>query len=497
MKKTNVALGVVIALGVVWTGASWFTGKTIESNIDQAIALGNQRLAKNFPDSHLQLSQQGYQRGIFSSRLQLVIQGAPENTGSSLLPPGKTVILDEIIDHGPFPLSQLKRFNLIPAAASVHSELVNNDTVKALFDLAGGKSPITADTRVSYSKANDTRLRLQPLQYSDAQGKITTQSSVINIAADNEQNHISFDADIGDLLLHLTNDRKLPVDMAVNGLTFSGTSYLTPSGLRLGSQKLALKTLDTKVNGQPVISLKGTDVDSHFDDKQGKTAGKFTYKISDLLLKQQSLGSAALSVTLSNFDTQAVKQSYDNYNQVVKQNLAEIAAGSQQDPQEMQKSINAALLENLPLLLKGAPVVSVDSLSLKNNKGESTFSLKANFNDPTTVTVAPQSLGQVADSYMKDLTASLSINMPMAQQLVTMIGQTQGYSAADSQKLAEQQIKGLAAMGEMFRLTKVSDQNIVTQLHYTQGDVTLNGDKIPLDQFIQQYVPLLQGAGPQ
>jgi uncharacterized protein YdgA (DUF945 family) len=26
MKKTNVAVGVIIALGVIWTGAAWFTG---------------------------------------------------------------------------------------------------------------------------------------------------------------------------------------------------------------------------------------------------------------------------------------------------------------------------------------------------------------------------------------------------------------------------------------------------------------------------------------
>lgn len=34
MKKTNVAVGVIIALGVIWTGAAWFTGKQLESHID-------------------------------------------------------------------------------------------------------------------------------------------------------------------------------------------------------------------------------------------------------------------------------------------------------------------------------------------------------------------------------------------------------------------------------------------------------------------------------
>lgn len=497
MKKANVALGVVIALGVVWTGASWFTGKQVESNIDQMIDQANQMIAKNYPGSHLQLSKQNYQRHIFSSDLQLVLQGSSDATADSLLPPGKSVILNETIDHGPFPLSQLKRFNLLPAAASVHSELVNNDTLKGLFDLSGGQSPVTADTRLGYSKSTDTRLNILPLHYADDTGKVTSQPSVIDIAADGEQNHITFNAVIGNLLLNFTNDQKLPVEMALNGLNFSGDTHLTAEGLRLGSQKMTLTSLDTKVNAQPAVSLKGATIDTTFDDKQGKTDGKLSYNVDDLQLKQQSLGSAALSATLSNFDTLSVKQFYDNYNQVVKQNLSEVASGSQQDPQQMQQSVNAAILQNLPLLLKGAPVISVDSLTLKNSKGESSFSLKADFNDPSTVTTAPQSLGQVADSYMKDLNATLSINMPMAQQLVSVIAQTQGYSAEDAQKSAEQQIKGLAAMGQMFRLTKVNDQDIVSEVHYSQGDVSVNGDKIPLDQFIQQYIPLLQGEGTQ
>ena len=29
MKKTKVAVGVIVALGVIWTGTAWFTGKQL------------------------------------------------------------------------------------------------------------------------------------------------------------------------------------------------------------------------------------------------------------------------------------------------------------------------------------------------------------------------------------------------------------------------------------------------------------------------------------
>jgi len=34
MNKTKVAAGVIIALGVIWTGTAWFTGKQLEKNMD-------------------------------------------------------------------------------------------------------------------------------------------------------------------------------------------------------------------------------------------------------------------------------------------------------------------------------------------------------------------------------------------------------------------------------------------------------------------------------
>ncbi len=37
MKKTLVAAGVIVALGVVWTGGAWFTGKQLENRIAEMV----------------------------------------------------------------------------------------------------------------------------------------------------------------------------------------------------------------------------------------------------------------------------------------------------------------------------------------------------------------------------------------------------------------------------------------------------------------------------
>ncbi|VFS53499.1 Bacterial protein of uncharacterised function (DUF945) [Moellerella wisconsensis] len=37
MKKSLVAVGVIIAVGAVWTGASWYTGSKVESEFSRVI----------------------------------------------------------------------------------------------------------------------------------------------------------------------------------------------------------------------------------------------------------------------------------------------------------------------------------------------------------------------------------------------------------------------------------------------------------------------------
>ena len=74
MKKSLVAAGVIIALGVVWTGGAWYTGKQLENRIDDMVQQANAQLQSSAPQAGVELSYQNYQRGLFSSHLQLVVK---------------------------------------------------------------------------------------------------------------------------------------------------------------------------------------------------------------------------------------------------------------------------------------------------------------------------------------------------------------------------------------------------------------------------------------
>jgi len=132
-------------------------------------------------------------------------------------------------------------------------------------------------------------------------------------------------------------------------------------------------------------------------------------------------------------------------------------------------------------------VITVAPLSWKNSKGETNLNLSLFLKDPSAAAGEPQTLSQEVDRGVKSLDSKLTIPMDMATEFMTQIAKLEGYGDDDAGKLASQQVKGLAAMGQMFRITKVEDNTISTSLQYARGQVTLNGDKMPLDVFVSMF----------
>ena len=488
MKKTKVAVGVIVALGVIWTGVSWFTGKQLESHMDEMLQNANAQLNAYAPNSRLTLSYQDYQRGVFSSKTKLVVQASSQTNDNPLLKPGQSIVLNETIDHGPFPFAQLKRGNLIPSMASVHTTLENTDAVKKLFELTDGKSLVTADTRVGYSGATNTALNLLAVDYNNAQtgDRLATNGGTLNISADSKGDKVSLDGEFSSIAVTSKNQVDMPVLFTLNGLKLNGDTHLSPEGVRVGDQSIALDKMNASINGQEGLSLEKLNTTSAFDNKDGKIGGTLDVNVGNITLQKQPFGEAKLAMKFAQFDAQAVKSFSDTYNAQMQDLLNQ--PGVVDDPIRYQASIQTILRNNLPTLLKGAPTLSIAPLSWKNDKGESSFNLNVGFNDPASVTGEAQSLGAAVDRVLKSLDGKLNINMPMATETMRHVGLAEGYQGDDAQKLADQQVKGLAAMGQMFRLTQQQDDNIVTSLQYGNGQVTMNGDKMTLEQFLSRYM---------
>lgn len=75
----------------------------------------------------------------------------------------------------------------------------------------------------------------------------------------------------------------------------------------------------------------------------------------------------------------------------------------------------------------------------------------------------------------------------MATGLMAEVTGLEGYQPANTVKLADQQVKGLVAIGQIFRTTTVEDNAINSSLQYANGQVTLDGQRMPLENFTAMF----------
>ncbi|MFW0767744.1 YdgA family protein [Trabulsiella odontotermitis] len=495
MKKSLIAAGIIVALGVVWTGGAWYTGKQLETHMTEMLAQANAQIKRTSSAAGLELVHQNYQRGLFSSQLDLVIKPVDGAT-QSWLKPGQTIVMKESIDHGPFPLAALKSFNLMPMMASVKTVLVNNAVTKPLFDLANGQSFVESDTRISYNGDTRSLITLKPLKREAGQEKLSLSGGEFTFDADRDGTAFSLSGSVPSALIETVNENGMRVKLTLDNLTTDGASKRASFDEYVGNQKIALDKLAISMEGVDLGQLEGLTVEGRADlAADGKTVNsQIDYTLNSLKLKKQDMGSGKLTLKVGNIDGAIWHEFNQTYNAQAQKVLQE--ADLANDPEAYQQQAAEALLSALPILLKAEPVITVAPLSWKNSKGEATFNLSLFLKDPAKNTQPPQALADQVDMFVKNLDTKLVIPMDMATEFMTQSASLEGYKPDDAAKLAQQQVKGLSAMGQMFHLTTEENNSITSSLQYTSGQVTLNGQKMSLEEFVGMFGGVLNLQAP-
>jgi uncharacterized protein YdgA (DUF945 family) len=321
-----------------------------------------------------------------------------------------------------------------------------------------------------------------------ADEKVAFSGGDFQLDADREGNVFSLNGEAASGLVNAVNQYGQKVQITFNNLKTNGNSRLTTFDERIGDQKLTLDKLAIAVEGKEMAVLEGMDLDGKSDvSKDGKSINsQLDYDLKSLKVQNQNLGSGKLTLKIGNIDGQAWHQFSQQYRTQSQAALADKAL-MESNPELYQQKVMDAFFGNLPLLLKGEPVITIAPLSWKNDKGETNFNLSLFLKDPATATGEAQTLTQEVDRSVKSLESKLTIPVDMATEFMTQIAKLEGYNEEDAGKLANQQVKGMAAMGQMFRITTLEDNVIGASLQYASGQVTLNGQKMSLEEFIGMF----------
>ncbi|WP_311750955.1 YdgA family protein [Proteus columbae] len=190
MKKSLVAVGVIVALGVVWTGASWYMGSKIESRLQEETKLANVQLAQLAKNAQfgadVKLEIRDYKKGVFTSNADFAVVISKDASDADQEKKVEEVIFTTDIDHGPFPLSDLAKFNLAPKLAAMNNTLVNNDTTKELFKLTKEKSIFDIHTSLAFDGGVSGEAKLNPIDFTENGDTVKTTPLTVKFSSDKD-----------------------------------------------------------------------------------------------------------------------------------------------------------------------------------------------------------------------------------------------------------------------------------------------------------------------
>ncbi|MGR6772052.1 YdgA family protein [Pectobacterium brasiliense] len=502
MKKSLVAVGVIVALGAVWTGASWYTGKQMAQQIDGFTDTLNTKFKQAYPNAGLKVVYRDYKGGVFSSTLSYVLQadgsiGTAE--GAKILAPGEELVFNETVSHGPFPLAQLKKFNLVPAMASVHTELANTPAVKAWFELTKDKPFFTAETRVAYSGDTQSLVTLAPIDHQSPEQKFSFSGAEALVDIGHDLRSSKLDTTISSVKMERKNAWGQTENVDLTDFSIKGTNQKGKFDLDLGDGNLSFKAMTFTVEGGEPVTLNDFSLQSSATEDDKNLAGKLAVTLGSLVIGDRNLGSGNVNMSISQLDGAGTKQFFTAYQEKVQKLLQDPAA---MDPDTYQHEIAMSVLQYLPQLLKGNPSIAISPISWKNSKGEGTFTLALDLTDPL------QSTDKANDATLSDeekiirqsvkkLDAKLNVPLDMLAELMVQAGPKPANDEEQKQatEMAQQQAKMMADIGQMNQLSVTKDNAITSSLNYADGQIDFNGNKISLADFIAPYfsVPTEEG----
>lgn len=489
MKKSVVAAGVVVALGVCWMGSAWYTGKQIEPKVADFVSAFNQASKVKSPQMGMTLSYKDFSSGMLSSHFQVVLT-FEHGAEASGIKAGQNVAFNVDVDHGPFPLSSLAKGRFGPAMAAMNVSLVNGEITKPLFDAAKGRSPIDANIRASYDKSIATQLVVAPASYSDTKTTFAFDGGEFNLSGDKlSLADVQIDGQLKNIVISQdSNDVKVYSD----SMTMTSTGHTADDNIPVGSANIALNNIRVNAKGENIVQINAMTATTTMALSSDKKHINYTqeYGIKDLTREKQNLGSGKIALLLDNLDPAAIRQLFTDYNMELSK--AMVANPALSEDEDAMSELSLKLLQKyIANIQKSEPVIKLP-ISWKNEKGEMTANLNIAIADPAKATFTPGTLTESVDQNVKTITANVMLPLDVFTYTAKQIKLAEGKDDAAAQKQAEKDVKNATTIGKMMDLISVDDKAAKLDFEYQQGNVVFNGKEMTAEEFMARGGRFLQ-----
>ena len=486
-KSAGLLLGFVVVVGAVSTVGAWYTGNQLEGVLNTSIQEANQQLKTALASAGGSASIElvSLDRHVFTSTAHYRVkfqsrQADGEKKDIELL------FVDHI-EHGPLPWSRLKVLKLAPVMVNSNYELEKNDVTAKWFDAAKGAAPLKGHAALGYNRSVDGNIELVPLDFApDASTHLKFSGLNLAVTASDQAAKLKLDGYMDNLKVSTVSPEQGPVQVELNGLTLASDLTKSDLGFYLGQNTVELSETQVTFGVKPaVVTIKGFEQIDSTQAVGNVLAGRLAYNVASIDYNNKPVGSAQMSWTAKNLDFPAMQSLIKLY-QVQLEALQKAQLAGADDPEaavpELTPAQQTQIEADIKQLLAGKPQIALENFSLKTANGESRASLVVDLTNPSSTELPPVELGK---QLVAQLDAKVSLSKPMIADLAGLQAQIQGQ---DDQKAIAQQASMASEMAGTMALSTematVQGSDIVSTLHYANGQVDFNGQKMPVEEFI-------------
>ena len=498
MKKSTVALGVIVALGVVGVGGAWFTGEKAQTEYLRQIELANQKFQSlGLSDSvNLVYKNKQFDRSFFTSQVEDEVVISLPKEGQVF-----TIPLSTKLYHGPFPLNQLEQFNFVPTMFSAQGVIGKNETTQPLFDFLKSDKPVQYQALTSYSLATKGKVELAAGEMTDPhspQNKIAW--SNINIGFDVDKDRAGkYDMTLDEVTADLgsssadgensqdattvksvkTKMKGMKLDAAFNptkwAYIYTGKGSYTTESFEMTSTDYAGKTTsliekglkatsDISLNGDFVNLKSESAVDSFVLD--GKELGKLTNN-SELNHIEANAANALIEAVFTVF--KSVRDDKNVNDEVVSEILS-----------SWVENHGMAIFNNQPQL-------KLNPVSISDNQGKVSLDLNVALEKDPKFDLMKGSLYK----QFTDFAVHIHVDKATAEQIMTQ------FAPEEDKALIKEKIEEQAKQAAAQNIVVNNDKNVTLALVLEKGELKLNGQVIPEEQVQGVLFMLIMSAAMQ
>ena len=498
MKKSTVALGVIVALGVVGVGGAWFTGEKAQTEYLRQIELANQKFQSlGLSDSvNLVYKNKQFDRSFFTSQVEDEVVISLPKEGQVF-----TIPLSTKLYHGPFPLNQLEQFNFVPTMFSAQGVIGKNETTQPLFDFLKSDKPVQYQALTSYSLATKGKVELAAGEMTDPhspQNKIAW--SNINIGFDVDKDRAGkYDMTLDEVTADLgsssadgensqdattvksvkTKMKGMKLDAAFNptkwAYIYTGKGSYTTESFEMTSTDYAEKTTsliekglkatsDISLNGDFVNLKSESAVDSFVLD--GKELGKLTNN-SELNHIEANAANALIEAVFTVF--KSVRDDKNVNDEVVSEILS-----------SWVENHGMAIFNNQPQL-------KLNPVSISDNQGKVSLDLNVALAKDPKFDLMKGSLYK----QFTDFAVHIHVDKATAEQIMTQ------FAPEEDKALIKEKIEEQAKQAAAQNIVVNNDKNVTLALVLEKGELKLNGQVIPEEQVQGVLFMLIMSAAMQ